>query len=178
MLYTKVLMVDETATPQPLIIAAVQDGAVSAVTLDWPGACGGECVFLGRTREETHAEFGPLLRLEYEVYGPMAEKVLGDMARDAAEKFGCHAVRIVHARGPVEPGQASVVIQVATPHRGEAFEACRYLIDRLKHELPVWKREIWRDGQTFVEGCCAGHGGRVVEQTGAGSAHEGGQHDG
>ncbi len=171
-------MVDETTTQQPHIIAAVRDGAVSAVTLDWPGACGGECVFLGRTREQTHREFGQLLRLEYEVYAPMAEKVLGEMARDAAEKFGCHAVRIVHARGPVQPGQASVVIQVATPHRGEAFDACEYLIDRLKRELPVWKREIWRDGQTFVEGCCAGHGGSVVEQTGAGAAHEGGDHDG
>lgn len=171
-------MLDDTATASPQISVAVQDGAVSAVTLDWPGACGGECVFLGRTREQTHAKLGPLLRLEYEVYGPMAQKVLGAMARDAAEKFGCLAVRIVHARGAVKPGGASVVIQAATPHRGEAFDACRYLIDRLKHELPVWKREIWRDGETFVEGCCAGRGGQAVEQDGAGSAHEGGEHDG
>jgi molybdopterin synthase catalytic subunit len=116
-------------------------------------------VFLGKTRQESHPQFGPLVRLEYEVYGPMAEKLLDQMAKDAAKRFGCLAVRLVHARGPVRPGEASVVIQVATPHRAEAFEACRWLIDRLKHELPIWKREIWRDGQTFVEGCRACGGG-------------------
>ena len=151
-------MHSEMSGDSPQIIAAVQDGPVAVAELNWPGACGGECVFLGRTREESHPEYGPLVRLAYEVYGQMAVKVLEQMAQDAADKFGCLAVRIVHAKGPVEPGEASVVIQVATPHRGEAFEACRYLIDRLKRDLPVWKREIWRDGETFVEGCCAGPG--------------------
>ena len=153
-------MSSDSANTSPKIIVGVQDGPVSVSALDWPGACGGECVFLGRTREECHAEYGPLLRLEYEVYEPMATKVLGQMARDAAEQFGCLAVRMIHAQGAVAIGEASVVIQVATPHRGEAFEACRYLIDRLKHDLPVWKREVWRDGETFVEGCCAGQDGR------------------
>jgi molybdopterin synthase catalytic subunit len=147
-------------TPKnPPIFVAVQDGPVRVVDMDWPGVCGGECVFLGRTREETHPQFGPLIRLEYQVYGPMAQKVLEQMSADAAERYGCRAVRIVHAQGSVEPGEASVVIQVATAHRGEAFEACRYLIDRIKRDLPVWKREVWRDGETFVEGCCAGGAG-------------------
>lgn len=167
-----------SATDTPQISVAVQDGPVSAVDLDWPRACGGECVFLGRTRDESHPELGPLVRLEYEVYGPMAMQVLGRMAQDAAKRFGCLAVRIVHARGTVGPGQASVVIQVATPHRGEAFEACRYLIDRLKHDLPVWKREVWRDGETFVEGCCAGHGERLAVRLDAGVVDEGVDHDG
>lgn len=164
-------------TPHPPSISvAVQDGPVSAIDLDWPGACGGECVFLGRTRSDRHAELGPLVRLEYEVYEPMAKKVLTQMAQDAARKFGCLAVRIVHAYGQVAPGEASVVIQVATPHRGESFEACRYLIDRLKHDLPVWKREVWRDGETFVEGCCADAegSGRVSDRPKAwGSRHDG-----
>ncbi len=140
-----------------MIDVGVQDGPVAAAALDWPGDCGAETVFLGRTRVETHDEHGELLRLEYEVFEPMAAKVLDTMARDAMQKFGVKAVRIIHAQGVVEPGEASVVIQVATGHRGESFDACRYLIDRLKHELPVWKREVWQRGETWVEGCCAQH---------------------
>lgn len=136
----------------------VVDGPTGLTALDWPADCGGECVFLGRTRAETHPQYGPLVRLEYEVYSPMAEKLLEKMAATAVRRFGCRVVRIAHARGPIDPGQVSVVIQVATPHRHEAFDACRYLIDRLKHELPVWKRQMWQHGQTFVEGCCVGSG--------------------
>ncbi|MEX2214264.1 MAG: molybdenum cofactor biosynthesis protein MoaE [Phycisphaeraceae bacterium] len=136
----------------PHIIAGVQVGPVSAQPLDWPADCGGECVFLGRTRGERHAEFGALQRLEYEMYEPMAVKLLEAMARDAAARWDCKVIRLMHSRGPVALGEASVVIQVATPHRGESFEACRYLIDRLKRELPVWKHEIWERGRTFVEG--------------------------
>jgi molybdopterin synthase catalytic subunit len=137
------------------IEVAVHDGPVAIAPLDWPGDCGGEACFLGRTRRQTHRQFGDLLRLEYEVYEPMAHPLMRQMAEQAVRQFGCSAVRLVQAQGPVAPGEASVVIQVATPHRGEAFAACRYLIDRLKHELPIWKREIWERGQTFVDGCCA-----------------------
>jgi len=140
---------------QSSIETGMQAGPVSVVSLDWPTDCGGEAIFLGRTRRETHREFGDLLRLEYEAYGPMASKLLDTMAREAAARWGCRIVRIAHATGAVLPGQASVVIQVGTPHRSEAFAACRYLIDRIKHELPIWKREIWQRGETFVEGCCA-----------------------
>jgi molybdopterin synthase catalytic subunit len=171
-------MGSRSTTDIPQISVAVQDGPVSAVDLNWPGACGGECVFLGRTRDESHRELGPLVRLEYEVYGPMARKVLEQMAADAAQRFGCLAVRIVHAHGTVAPGEASVVIQVATPHRGEAFKACEYLIDRLKHDLPVWKREVWEGGETFVEGCCAGRGGHQANRPDAGTADGGMDHDG
>lgn len=151
-------MTDAEAPGRARIDTSLHDGPVEAVALDWPADCGGECVFLGRTRVETHPEHGKLLRLEYEAYGPMAAKLLHEIAGDAAEKFGCRAVRIVHARGVVAPGQASVVIQAAAPHRGEAFDACRWCIERIKHELPVWKREIWERGETFSEGCCAPRG--------------------
>ncbi len=144
-------------TTTTAIDVAVQNGPVDGSALAWPADCGAEAVFLGRTRIEAHPEHGELVRLEYEVYEPMATKVLEAMARDAVQQFGCRAVRIVHARGPVDPGAASVVIQVAAPHRGESFDACRYLIDRLKHELPVWKKEVWQRGETFVEGCSAHH---------------------
>ena len=143
------------------IFIAVQDGPVSAVELDWPGPCGAECVFLGRTRAERHDAYGPLVRLEYEVYEPMAQKRMEKLAREAIERFDCQAVRIVHAKGSIAPGEASVVIQVASPHRAQSFEACRFLIDELKRDLPVWKKEVWRDGETFVEGSCAGRSGQV-----------------
>jgi molybdopterin synthase catalytic subunit len=135
-----------------VIEVGIGEGPVDFVTLDFPASCGGEAVFLGRTRADAHAEFGKLLRLEYEVYKPMAVKLLEGMARDAAGKWGVKVVRVVHASGAVPLGKASVVIQVASPHRREAFEACRYLIDRLKRELPVWKRETWERGETFVAG--------------------------
>ena len=135
----------------------VVDGPVSLGELDWPGDCGAEAVFVGRTRDEVHEQFGPLIRLEYEIFEPMALKLMRALADEAAARFGCRTVRIVHAKGVVPPGAASVGIQVATPHRGEAFAACRMLIDRIKHELPIWKREIWERGETFVEGCCAHH---------------------
>ena len=125
--------------------------------MDWPSDCGAECLFVGRTRAETHPKLGVLQYLQYEVYPEMAERLLSAMAAEAAGRFGCRAVRLIHSVGRVDLGQASIVIQVATAHRGESFEACRYLIERVKHELPIWKREVWALGETFVEGCCAHH---------------------
>jgi len=138
----------------PRIQTGLCAGPAIVADIDWPADCGAESVFVGRTRRETHPEFGPLVRLEYEVYAPMAEKLLETMAREAAERWGCRAIRLTHAQGAVAPGKASVVVQVAAPHRSEAFAACRHLIDLIKHELPIWKREIWERGTTFVEGCC------------------------
>lgn len=143
---------------KPLIDTRMVDGPVDIDPFaPFPGDCGAEGVFLGRTRVEHHPKFGQLKYLEYEAYWPMCESLLHEMAAYAANRFDCHAVRIQHAVGRVDPGEASVAIQVATPHRGESFEAGRYLIDRLKHELPIWKREHWERGITFVEGCCAHH---------------------
>ena len=129
------------------------DGPIGPIELVWPQDCGAECTFLGRTREESHPVYGPLIRLEYEAYRPMAEKVLAELADKAISRFSCRAVRIAHSQGAVQPGQASVAIQVATAHRAEAFAACRFLIDRLKNELPIWKRQIWAQGESFVDGC-------------------------
>jgi molybdopterin synthase catalytic subunit len=135
------------------IDVTLHDGPVDAVTLDWPADCGAEVVFLGRTRGELHPEHGELVRLEYEVYESMALSLLSEMSHTAAERFDCHFVRAVHAQGIIHPGAASVVIQVACPHRGEAFDACRFLIDQIKRDLPVWKTEVWQNGETFVEDC-------------------------
>lgn len=134
------------------LLTSICQGPVPVVTIDAQAACGAECIFIGRTRRETHPEHGDLERLEYEMYEPMVSRLLSEMAHNAATRWNCGAVRIVHAKGPVGLGEASVVIQVLTPHRADAFEACHHLIDRLKQELPVWKREIWQRGETFVEG--------------------------
>lgn len=133
----------------------LQQGPVNLSVYDWPTDCGAESVFIGRTRTESHVKHGILLYLEYEVYEPMAKKILDKLARQAAHRWSCRAIQIAHAVGAVEPGCASVVIQVATPHRGDAFNACQFLIDRLKQELPIWKHQVWQRGRTFVEGCCA-----------------------
>lgn len=117
-----------------------------------PAEAGGECVFLGRTRRDRHDVHGDLARLSYEAYRPMAEQLLNQLARQAVNEFECLAVRIVHALGEVPVGSASVMVQVACGHRGEAFKACRFLIDRLKNEAPIWKREVWQDGATWPEG--------------------------
>jgi len=137
----------------PLIQTGLQhDGTLSAIELPTQPGCGGECVFLGRTRSETHPTLGKLQRLDYEAYEPMAKRQLDQLARSLAAKHGCHAIRIVHALGPVAVGQPSVVIQTLTPHRPAAFAACREAIDQLKLEIPIWKREVWERGETFVEG--------------------------
>lgn len=117
-----------------------------------PAQSGGECIFLGRTRADEHAEHGRLERLCYEAYRPMAERVLGDLAARAAAEYACLGVRIHHALGEVPVGKASVLVQVMCTHRGEAFAACRFLIDALKREAPIWKREEWADGSTWSEG--------------------------
>ncbi|MCI0362631.1 MAG: molybdenum cofactor biosynthesis protein MoaE [Phycisphaerales bacterium] len=128
-----------------------------------PTASGGECVFLGRTRQETDRSRGRLMRLSYEAYGSMAEVVLRDLADAATQRFGCSVVRIHHAVGEVPPGEASVLVQVACGHRSEAFEACRFLIDQLKARAPIWKREEWEDGATWAPGT-AGPGTAVGDQ--------------
>lgn len=115
----------------------------------FPTAGGGECIFLGRTRLEVHAEFGRLLSLRYEAYREMAERVLNDLAKLSIERFGCIAVRIHHAIGEVKCGEASVLVQVVCGHRDKAFDACRFLIDRLKTNAPIWKREQWERGESW-----------------------------
>jgi molybdopterin synthase catalytic subunit len=145
-----------------LIDVRLLDAPVHAVPFaPFPAAAGGECIFLGRTRADVHPDHGPLVRLSYDAYRPMALRVLESLARAAADRHGCRAVRVHHAVGDVPLGAASVLVQVASDHRAEAFAACRMVIDRLKAEAPIWKREEWADGATWSSG---------VPATGAGGA--------
>jgi molybdopterin synthase catalytic subunit len=116
-------------------------------------AAGGINIFLGTTRGENHADGRALLALDYEAFGEMALEQLGKLASQARERWPVLRLAILHRTGRVAVGEPSVVIAVATAHRAASFEACRWLIDTLKTELAVWKKEVWADGSTsWVEG--------------------------
>jgi molybdopterin synthase catalytic subunit len=90
--------------------------------------------------------------LVYEAYPAMAEKKLREIGAEIRARWGLDRVAILHRVGRLEIGETSVLIAVASPHRKEAFEACHYAIDRLKETVPIWKKEVWTDGETWVEG--------------------------
>ena len=109
---------------------------------------GGITTFEGVTRSENDPEHGTLSRLDYEAYETMALRKLEELAGQAIEKWSAGRVAIVHRLGPVPPGEASVIMAVACGHRAESFEACRWLIDTLKKDVPIWKKDIYADGHT------------------------------
>lgn len=116
--------------PEPIDVAA-EYRAVHAPE------SGGRVVFTGCVRPEEGERV--IDRLDYEHYSPMAERELEKLAREAAERWGLNAVRIVHRVGPVAVAEESVSIVVGSGHRAEAFEAARFLIDELKERVPIWK---------------------------------------
>lgn len=109
-------------------------------------AAGGIDVFLGCTRAETHADGRKLVALDYEAYGPMALKQMQLLAAGARERWPVVRLAILHRVGRVELAKPSVIIAVATPHRAASFDACRWIVDTLKADVPIWKREVWNDG--------------------------------
>jgi molybdopterin synthase catalytic subunit/molybdopterin converting factor small subunit len=125
-------------------------------------ADGAVAVFLGQTREspgtpapgqEAEAERFADQQVEglsYEAFEPMAVSVLGDIADEIEARFGVRRLAIIHRVGEVGVGEASVVIAVASPHRLEAFDACRYAIDELKARAPIWKAERFADGRVWM----------------------------
>jgi molybdopterin synthase catalytic subunit len=85
--------------------------------------------------------------LEYEAYAEMAERKLAEIGEDVRRKFPIGEIAMVHRIGRLEIGESSIVIAVAAPHRHAAFEACAYAMDRVKEEVPVWKKEFFADGE-------------------------------
>ena len=118
--------------------------ALQAVT----PADGALCVFVGVVRD--HNGGRRVLRLEYEAYEDMALTLLEGIAAEVRSRWRVTDVRIVHRLGRLEVGEASVAVAVASPHRREAFEACRYAIDTLKATLPIWKKEFYADGEVWL----------------------------
>ena len=105
---------------------------------------GGHCLFIGTTRQWTGEQ--ETEALSYEAYGAMAEAELRRLATRAEAQWPICRCVLLHRLGTVVAGEASVVVGVACPHRDEAFAACRWLIDTLKTEVPIWKREVGADG--------------------------------
>ncbi|MGB8929843.1 MAG: molybdenum cofactor biosynthesis protein MoaE [Anaeromyxobacteraceae bacterium] len=111
-----------------------------------PGA-GGVVTFTGVVRGETDGK--RVLRLEYEAYPAMAERKLDEIAAGIERETGA-LVSIAHRVGTLLPGEAAVVIACAAAHRAPAFRACEAAIERLKHDVPIWKREVFEDGSEWV----------------------------
>jgi molybdopterin synthase catalytic subunit len=132
-----------TITSEPLDRAALVE-AVSHTSV------GGIVVFEGVVRDNARGK--QVRYLEYDVYPEMASAKIREIVAEAGKRWGVERVAVAHRVGRLEIGEASVIIVVATPHRGEAFEACRYIIDTLKASVPIWKKEVATNGEEWVEG--------------------------
>ena len=124
-----------------------RDALVAAVSD--PGM-GGIVVFEGVVRD--HARGKQVRSLEYDVYTEMAEQQIRTIIDEARRRWGVERVAVAHRFGRLEIGEASVIIVVASAHRGEAFDACRYIIDTIKTTVPIWKKEVATSGEEWVEG--------------------------
>jgi molybdopterin synthase catalytic subunit len=119
------------------------------------GSDGAVCAFDGIVRNNTRGR--ETLYLDYEAYREMALEQMRGLAAEAVERFGVRDVALLHRLGRLQVGETSVLIVVASAHRGQAFEACRWLIDTLKKQVPIWKKEtfvdgaVWADGEPFPE---------------------------
>lgn len=106
--------------------------------------CGAVVVFEGRVRQHTREK--KIKALLYEAYPTLALKVFEQIKNEAMERWELGSVDIVHRVGWLQVEEVAVVVQVASAHRAEAFEACAYLIEELKKRAPIWKKEIYEDG--------------------------------
>jgi molybdopterin synthase catalytic subunit len=110
-------------------------------------ANGAVVIMSGMVRNQTDGQ--PVVALEYQAYEPMALRVFYQIAADIRQQWsGVNRVVIHHRVGRLHVGEISVLVAVGCPHRSEAFEACRYAIDTLKHNAPIWKKEHWEDGSS------------------------------
>jgi len=131
---------------------AVRVGALSAGPIDMAGmlaqahhpGAGGVVLFSGEVRDSNHGRAVGFL--EYEAYAPLAEKMIGEILATAKERWELHIALAQHRTGRVDVGDTAVVVITASAHRSEAYAANRYIIDRIKHEAPIWKCEHYADG--------------------------------
>jgi molybdopterin synthase catalytic subunit len=114
------------------------------------GEDGATLVFEGIVRNETRGR--KTVYLDYEAYEEMALQQLESLATQALRQFRIRDVAVVHRLGRLEIGETSVLIAVASAHRGPAFDACRWLIDTLKRTVPIWKKEYFEDGAVWADG--------------------------
>lgn len=128
-------------TDQPLLLEPL----VNAVKRSSSGAV---VTFLGVVREQTQGR--QVRYLTYEAYREMAIPKMRELADEIRQKWKVDEIAMMHRIGHLQVGEASVAIAVSAPHRHEAFAACAYAIDRLKEVVPIWKKEVWTDGEEWV----------------------------
>ncbi|HEX6817547.1 MAG TPA: molybdenum cofactor biosynthesis protein MoaE [Ktedonobacterales bacterium] len=133
-------------TREPLDDAAVRE-LEYAVAYSGAGAL---VTFQGVVRDNARGK--GVRYLEYDAYPEMAEEQMRQIAAEVTRRWQTEAIAMVHRVGRLEIGECSVVVVVACPHRDEAFDACRYAIDTLKAQVPIWKKEAYEDGEEWVEG--------------------------
>ncbi len=134
-------MIEIKISSEPLNISSCIDWVMS------PEA-GGIDVFIGAVRNMTKGK--QVVRLEFEAYEAMALKEMEKIAKDVCAKWPVHNVLIHHRSGVLSIGDIPVVIVVSAAHRAAAFDACRYAIDTLKETVPIWKKEVFEDGEQWV----------------------------
>ena len=134
-------MVDLKISDKPLNIQSCIDWVMTP-------QCGGIDVFIGTVREATKGK--TVVRLEFEAYEKMALKEMKKIAEEALQKWNVQKISIHHRTGVLKIGEIPVVIAVSAAHRDAAFDACRYIIDTLKKTVPIWKKEIFEDGEVWV----------------------------
>ena len=142
----------DPAGPAFLVTAARLDTAAVAAAVAHPG-CGAVATFVGLVRDSNLGR--RVLWLEYEAYAPLAERTFEGIAEEAAARWTSARLAIHHRTGRLEIGEASVAIAAASPHRAEAFAACRYAIERVKQIAPIWKHEHVEGGDVWIEGATA-----------------------
>ena len=148
--------VGETPTGQPM--GRLRYARITRLTIDAKqvvdglkcGEDGASLVFEGVVRNQTRGR--KTLYLDYEAYEQMALQELESLASEAIKNFQIRDVAIVHRLGRLEIGETSVLIAVASAHRGPAFDACRWIIDTLKKTVPIWKKEYFEDGAVWADG--------------------------
>jgi molybdopterin synthase catalytic subunit len=126
-------------TPEPIDHAALTEAVRRP-------DCGAVVTFLGTVRDLTDGRV--TVALDYEAYPGMAEKKMAEIEADTRRRWPAGELLMVHRTGHLAVGEVSVAVAVSCPHRAQAFEACRYAIDRLKELVPIWKKENWADGRT------------------------------
>jgi len=129
--------------------AAITEGPIDAARLLGDSVSaddGAALLFWGVVRNQNDGR--PVSHLEYHAYADMAERMMHRIAQEAISRYGVGDVRIVHRVGRLALGEASVAIAVASPHRAEAYEASRYVIEELKKRVPIWKREGYVEGES------------------------------
>jgi len=134
-------MVDINITEQPLNMQECINRVMSP-------ECGGIDVFIGTVRNTTKGK--AVVRLEFEAYESMAMKEMEKIAAEMKTKWSVHKIVMHHRVGVLQVGEVPVIIAVSAAHRDAAFDACRYAIDALKQRVPIWKKEVFEDGEVWV----------------------------